>query len=93
MVSMGTKLPHGFHKVIVNESDDAYHQMKLTIRAMADFTHSQRNPATMDMPVGQIPDVFFFFFCQKCLAVCSHRRDHARLQYTRQPYRNISAVQ
>ena len=30
MVSMGTKLPHGFHKVIVHESDEVFHQMRLT---------------------------------------------------------------
>ena len=36
-VSMGTKLPHGFHKVIVNESDDVFHQMRLTIPGYGGF--------------------------------------------------------
>ena len=36
-VSMGTKLPHGFHKVIINESDEVYHQMRLTIPGYGGF--------------------------------------------------------
>ena len=36
-VSMSAKLPHGFHKVIVHESDEVFHQMRLTIPGHGGF--------------------------------------------------------
>ena len=81
-VMMRATLPHGFHKVIPRECDEAYLQAWLNIAGYGDFY-----PFAAEVRVcmlGQFQTLCNS--CKECPAMCYYSRNHACVQYPRESH-------
>ena len=80
------RLPHGFHKVIINETDEDYLQVWVSSRTGFLSICSGKSPLRLCL-LGK-----FTPFCHRSTkrpTMCHYSRSYARLQFAGEPHRSL----